>query len=105
MNRYDVYLVDLDPTRGSEIAKTRPAVIVSPDVMNQSLRTVIVAPLTSTLKGWPSRIATTFGRQNGEIALDQLRAVDKSRLTQRLGKLDKPAASATSARLVEMFEA
>ena len=105
MNRYDIYLVRLDPTQGSEIAKTRPAVIVSPDPMNQGLRTVIIAPLTSTRKGWPSRIATTFGGQSGEIALDQLRAIDKSRLTRRLGKLDKPTASATSARLVEMFEA
>lgn len=104
MNRYDVYLVRLEPTQGSEMAKTRPAVIISPDLMNLTLRTVIVAPLTSTRKGWASRIPTRFGGKSGEIALDQVRSVDKSRLARRLGKLDKSTASAASAALVEMFE-
>lgn len=104
MNRYDVYLVRFDPAQGSEIAKTRPAVIVSPDLMNRALRTVIIAPLTSTVRGWPSRVSANFGGKPGEIALDQVRAVDKSRLARRLGKLDKKTASATTAVLVEIFE-
>jgi mRNA interferase MazF len=104
MKRFDVYLVRLDPTRGSEIAKTRPCTIVSPDSMNQALRTVIVAPLTTTKKEWPSRVACVFGRTEGEIALDQIRAVDKTRLARRLGAVQKGTARAVCATLVEMLQ-
>ena len=104
MNRYDVYVAHLDPARGSEISKSRPVVIVSPDNLNKVLRTVLIAPMTSALRVWPSRVASTFAGRAGQIALDQIRCVDKSRLTRRLGKLDTSTASATSAVLVEMFE-
>ena len=104
MKRYDVYMVRLDPAQGSEMAKARPAVILSPDLMNRALHTVIIAPFTSTRKGWASRIPNRFGGKDGEIALDHIRSIDKSRLGRRLGKLDKATASATSAVLVEMFE-
>ena len=103
MKRFDVYLVRLDPTQGPEIAKRRPCTIVSPDSMNHALRTVIVAPLTTTRKEWPSRIACNFAGQRGEVALDQIRAVDKTRLDRRLGALKKGTTKAVCATLVEMF--
>lgn len=91
LKRFDVFLVSLDPAIGSEIKKTRPAVIISPDSMNLSrLKTVIIAPMTSTIKeNFPTRIMTEFKDKKGQIALDQLRAIDRSRLIQRLGVLDK----------------
>jgi mRNA interferase MazF len=101
--RFDVHRVALDPTRGSEIRKTRPCVIVSPDEANEWLRTVVVAPMTSTTKGYPSRVPVTFGDRSGEIALDQIRAVDKSRLVRRLGSLDERTARSIASTLVEMF--
>ncbi len=90
IKRFDVYLVNLDPTLGSEIKKTRPVVIVSPDSMNQSrLKTVIVAPMTSTIKeNFPTRINTTFNKKAGQIALDQIRAIDRIRIVKILGHLD-----------------
>jgi mRNA interferase MazF len=103
MNRYDVYVAHLDPTRGSEIAKARPVVIVSPDNLNKVLRTVLIAPMTSASRHWPSRVASMFAGRSGQIALDQIRCVDKSRLARKLGKLDTATASATCAVLVEMF--
>ena len=89
MKQFDVYLVSLGPTVGSEIKKTRPAVIISPDVLNKYLQTVIIAPLTHSIKGYPSRVASSFGRQKGEIVLDQIRAVDKIRLIKKTGKIDQ----------------
>ena len=103
MKQFDVYLVELDPTRGSEIKKTRPAVIISPDAMNKNLQTVIVAPLTSTAKGYPSRIATRFDDVNGEIVLDQIRAVDKVRLVKRKGKVNAAVARDIKKVLGVMF--
>jgi mRNA interferase MazF len=99
MKQFDVYIVELNPTRGSEIKKTRPAVIISPNVMNNNLQTVIIAPLTSTIKRYPSRVTTNFGGQAGEVALDQIRAVDKTRLKQKKGSLD----SATSANIKKVL--
>jgi mRNA interferase MazF len=101
--RFEVHRVALDPTRGSEIRKARPCVVVSPDEMNEWLRTVVVAPMTTTTKGYPSRVAVTFGGRSGEIALDQIRAVDKSRLIRRLGSIDNSTAQSVSNALVEMF--
>lgn len=91
IKRFDVFLVNLDPTIGSEIKKTRPAVIISPDSMNLSrLKTVIIAPLTSTIKdNFPTRVMTLFKDKKGQIALDQLRAIDRSRIIQKLGVLEK----------------
>jgi mRNA interferase MazF len=105
INRFDVYQVNLDPTVGSEIAKSRPCVVISPDEMNKHINTVIVAPLTTTVKGWPSRVASQFGGVDGEIALDQLRAVDKRRLAKRLGQIGSAAQTAILATLARMFAA
>lgn len=88
IKRFEVYLVSLDPTLGSEIAKTRPCVVVSPDEMNDHLATVIVAPLTRSVKGWPSRVISRFTGVKGEVALDQLRAVDKRTLIKRQGMIE-----------------
>lgn len=103
MKQFDVYLVSFDPAVGAEIMKTRPAVIVSPDAMNKHLKTVIVAPLTHTVKGYPSRVTSMFSGQNGEIVLDQLRAVDKSRLVKKQGSLDKTTAPNIKLILQTMF--
>jgi len=87
-NRFDVYLINLDPTVGSEIQKTRPCLIISPDEMNQHIRTVILAPLTSTTKDYPTRINCKFERKKGQIVLDQIRTIDKARLIKKLGAID-----------------
>jgi mRNA interferase MazF len=86
--RFEIFLVRLDPTSGAKTAKTRPCVIVSPDELNRTVATVIIAPMTTVRRGWPTRVEITFQGKTGEIALDQIRAVDKSRLVKRLGKLD-----------------
>jgi mRNA interferase MazF len=103
IKRFEVYQVSLDPTLGSEIAKTRPCVVVSPDEMNIHLATVIVAPLTHTVKGWPSRVPARFAGARGEIALDQLRAVDKRRLIKRQGVMEAKTRAAILTALGEMF--
>jgi mRNA interferase MazF len=86
--RFSVWGVDLDPTKGSEQAGYRPVVVLSPNELNTHLKTVIVAPMTTTVRGWPTRIGITHGDKSGEIALDQLRTVDKQRLTKAMGSLD-----------------
>ncbi len=88
VNRFDVYLINLDPTVGSEIQKTRPCVIISPDEMNRHIQTVIVAPMTTAGKEYPTRIACVFESRKGHIVLDQLRTIDKRRLIKKLGSLD-----------------
>jgi mRNA interferase MazF len=85
--RFDICLITLDPTQGSEIKKTRPCVIISPDEMNKYLNTVIIAPMTTKTRNYPTRIAIQFDKKHGEIVLDQIRTVDKSRLVKHLGKL------------------
>ena len=87
VKRFDVYLVNLDPTIGSEIQKTGPCLVISPDEMNSNIRTVIVAPMTSTQKGYPTRVLCTFQKKKGQIVLDQLRTIDKERLIKRLGTI------------------
>ena len=99
----DVWLVSLDPTQGSEIRKTRPCVIVSPDEANQHLRTVIVAPMTTTERPYPTRVTVTFQGKRGQVALDQLRAVDRRRLVRKLGKVSSKTAHEISLLLIEMF--
>ncbi|MDX2143849.1 MAG: type II toxin-antitoxin system PemK/MazF family toxin [Rhodospirillaceae bacterium] len=101
--RHDVVLIPLDPAVGAEIKKTRPCVIVSPDEMNVGLRTVLVAPMTTVMRGYPSRVRVRFRGKDGEVALDQLRAVDKARVVKRLGALPAAAGEAISSVLVEMF--
>jgi mRNA interferase MazF len=103
LNRFDVHLVELDPVRGSEINKVRPCVVVSPDEMNHHLRTVIVAPMTTTIRGYPSRVTCRFRRKQGEVVLDQIRAVDSARLVKRLGALDAATGGRVLAVLGEMF--
>jgi mRNA interferase MazF len=101
--RDEVWLVSLNPTHGSEIQKTRPCLIVSPDEMNRHLQTVIVAPMTTTIRAYPTRIAVRFQGKSGQAALDQLRAVDRQRLVKRLGTISPAVAQRASVVLVEMF--
>lgn len=103
VGRFDVFLVNLDPTVGSEIRKSRPCVIVSPDEMNRHLRTVIVAPMTTAGRLYPTRIRTRFGGKDGLVVVDQLRTVDRARLAKRLGALDADEATALLAVLGELF--
>ena len=87
-NRFDVYLTNLDPTVGSEIQKTRPCLVISPDEMNKHIRTVIVAPMTTTGKDYPTRVSSSFKKKKGQIVLDQIRTIDKTRLVKKLGTID-----------------
>ncbi len=103
VQRFGIYWVSLDPAQGSEIKKTRPCIVISPEEMNRHLATVIVAPMTSTLKGYPSRVPTTTGKKSGEVVLDQVRTVDKSRLNKRIGTADPATAKNICAVLCEMF--
>lgn len=103
ISRFDVYLVSLDPTQGHEIRKTRPCAVISPNEMNHHIGTVIVAPMTTKGRDYPTRIPLTFQRKKGQIILDQIRTVDKTRLVKRLGKLDTNTAVKTLAVLQEMF--
>ena len=98
-----VHLVELDPTRGSEIRKTRPCVIISPNELNRHLRTVIVAPMTTGGHGYPWRVACRFQRREGHVALDQLRTVDTERLVKRAGQLDAGTMADVLGVLQEMF--
>lgn len=103
VRRFDVHLVDLDPTRGGEIRKTRPCVVVSPDEMNRHIRTAIVAPMTTVRRDYPTRVDVTFQRRRGHVALDQIRAVDKSRLVRRLGRLPERRGREIASTLQAMF--
>lgn len=103
MTRGDVHLVRLDPTLGSEIQKTRPCVIVSPDELNAHLRTVIVAPMTTGGRRYPWRIRCRFQNRSGFVVLDQLRTVDGERLVKRLGALSTGTVSEVLSGLQEMF--
>ena len=103
ISRFEIYLISLDPVQGHEIRKTRPCVIVSPNEMNHHIGTVIIAPMTTKGRDYPTRIPLTFRRKKGQIVLDQIRTVDKSRLVKRLGKLEKSTATRVLATLQEMF--
>lgn len=87
INQYDVFLVDLDPTKGLEIQKTRPCVVISPNEMNGNIGTVIIAPMTTKSKNYPSRIEIIFDNKQGWIVLDQIRTIDKLRLVKKLGSI------------------
>jgi mRNA interferase MazF len=101
--RDEVWLVALDPSTGSEIKKTRPCLVISPDEMNEPLQTVLVAPMTTTRRAYPTRVNLTFRNKAGQVALDQLRAVDRQRLVKRLGTVSAKTAHSVSSVLVEMF--
>ncbi len=103
INRFEVYLINLDPTVGSEIKKTRPCLVVSPDEINHNIRTVIVAPLTTKGQPYPTRVRCRFKGKDGQVVLDQIRTVDRSRLIRRLGKIDGKTAAAVLDVLQEMF--
>ncbi len=102
-SRFEVYLVELDPTRGSEIQKTRPCLVVSPDEMNRYLKTAIVAPMTTAGKDYPTRIPVHFQGKDGKVALDQLRTVDRSRLLKSLGQLAPTECDSVLQCLAKMF--
>ena len=102
-NRFDVYLTNLDPTVGSEIQKTRPCLIVSPDEMNKHIRTIIVAPMTTAGKDYPTRISCTFKKKKGQIVLDQIRTIDKTRLVKKLGTIDPETQLKVIATLQRLF--
>ena len=103
IKRFEVYLANLDPTIGSEIKKTRPCLIVSPDEMNRHITTVIVAPMTTKGKAYPTRIECKFEGKAGQVVLDQLRTVDKRRLVKRLGRMEKKTQQEVITKLAEMF--
>lgn len=102
-HRFDVYLVNLDPTIGSQIQKTRPCLIVSPDEMNRYIRTVIVAPMTTKGRPYPTRVECTFEGKDGQVVLDQIRTVDKARLAKRLGRIGEQTQEEVLAALAELF--
>lgn len=103
VKRFDVYLVALDPTIGSEIQKTRPCLVVSPDEMNRHIATVIVAPMTTKGHPYPSRVPCQFEDKDGQVILDQLRTVDKARLVKFLGRIDTEAQNTVLDTLAMMF--
>ena len=103
INRFEVYLVDLDPTVGKEMQKTRPGLIISPDEMNRHIGTIIIAPLTTHLRDYPTRVSCKFQGHAGQVVLDQLRTVDKPRLVTRLGKIERRTQTKVLAVLQEMF--
>jgi mRNA interferase MazF len=103
IKRFEVYLVNLEPTIGAEIQKTRPCVVVSPDEMNRYIATVIIAPMTTQGKPYPTHIPCHFEGKSGLLVLDQLRTVDKIRLVKRLGQLSSDEQTAVLQVLAEMF--
>lgn len=105
IRRGEVYLVELNPTRGREIRKTRPCVVVSPDELNAHMGTFIIAPLTTGSHPYPFRIACRFAGKQGHLVLDQLRTVDRGRIVKRLGALTSPTLAKALAVLQEMFSA
>jgi mRNA interferase MazF len=103
INRFEVYLINLDPTVGSEIQKTRPCLVVSPDELNHHIRTVLVAPMTTKGQSYPSRVPCRFKGKAGQIVLDQIRTVDRVRLIKKLGVLDAKTGTRVIETLQEMF--
>lgn len=103
--RYDVYLVPLDPALGAEVKKTRPCVVVSPETINRYVQTVMVAPLTPAIRKYPFRVACRFAGRDGQVALEQIRTLDRSRLRKYLGQLPAATQGALSEALVAMFTA
>lgn len=103
IRRFDVYLVALDPTIGSEIKKTRPCLVVSPDEMNEHIATIIIAPMSTEGRPYPTRVPCRFQGKSGQIVLDQLRTVDRVRLLRRLGRISAGRQEEVLATLMEMF--
>jgi mRNA interferase MazF len=103
INCFDIWLVNLDPTIDKEIKKTRPCLVISPDEANKHLNTVIGAPMTTTIRNYPTRIGCLFRKKKGEIAIDQVRVLDKIRFVKKLGKLDEQTCKKVCKVLVEYF--
>jgi mRNA interferase MazF len=101
--QYDVYLISLDPTTGHEIKKTRPCLVISPDEMNDNLQTIIIAPMTTKSHDYPSRVKVDFQNKTGWIVLDQIRTVDKKRLTEKLGIIDRKTVQRVKSVIKEML--
>jgi len=101
--RFDVFLVNLDPTLGSEIRKARPCLVISPDEMNRFIATVIVAPMTTKGRDYPTRVACMFKGKHGQVVIDQIRTIDKVRLVKKLGRIDKQTQDEVLSVLAEMF--
>jgi mRNA interferase MazF len=102
-SRFEVFLVRLDPTEGREIRKTRPCLIISPDEMNHHIDTVIIAPMTTKGRPYPTRVPVRFKGKSGQVVLDQIRTVDKSRLVKRIGKIDEATRGQVLSLLAELF--
>jgi len=103
INQYDVFLINLDPTIGYEIKKTRPCLVISPDEMNAFIKTIIIAPLTTKSRKYPTRVAVDFDNKEGWIVLDQIRSIDRQRLIKKLGKISGNEIAAVKAVLKEML--
>lgn len=103
VRRFEVYLVTLDPAVGTEIKKTRPCLVISPDEMNRFIGTIIVAPMTTKGRSYPTRVPLRFKSKRGHVVLDQIRTIDKSRLVKKLGRIDNQTQSAVLSILNEMF--
>ncbi len=103
VQRFEVYLVGLDPRKGSEIQKTRPCLVISPDEMNRHLSKIIIAPMSTQERMYPTRVSCRFGGKRGQVVLDQIRTVDKSRLLRRLGSLHQSSRRMLLQTLQQMF--
>ena len=103
IKRFDVFLISLDPTRGHEIKKVRPCLVISPDEMNRHIATVIVAPMTTRRRAYPTRVPCTFQGKHGQIVLDQIRTVDKARLIKKLGTISKATQGKVLDTINELF--
>lgn len=103
IKQYDIYLVNLDPTIGSEIQKTRPCLIISPDEMNRNIQTIIIAPMTTKSHNYPTRVKVTFEKKTGWIVLDQIRALDMRRLVKNLGRVSDDTIIKIKAVIKEML--
>ncbi len=103
ISQYDVFLINLDPTVGHEIKKTRPCLVISPDEMNANISTIIVAPMTTVSRNYPTRVKTTFNKKAGYIVLDQIRTVDRARFVKKLGRINIDAISSVKSILSEML--
>ncbi|MGY0407597.1 MAG: type II toxin-antitoxin system PemK/MazF family toxin [Polaribacter sp.] len=104
VNQFDIYWIDLNPTRGGEINKKRPCAIISPNEMNKYLNTIMIAPLTSTIKNYPTRVDVLIGNKKGQIALDQIRSINQTRLSNKLDILKKEYIIIVKKVLLEMFK-
>lgn len=103
VKRFEVYLVNLDPTVGHEIKKSRPCLVISPDELNRYISTVIVAPMTTKGRSYPTRVSCTFQGKEGQVVMDQIRTVDKIRLVKRFGKIDSQTQVEVFSVLSELF--